>query len=137
MMFSLFAKIIKKLGLPEECVLMPGFVDNVSNYYLRSKVFCLFSSREGGPMCLLEANSHCLPIICSNVPGNLNYAFNHKNALTFNVHDYKTASILMNKIIEDVSLYNLMANNSLQVANANSFKNTVNQYLEIFNYVKH
>lgn len=129
-------RIITKQKIDSDCVLMPGFVDNVSDYYLRSKVFCLFSSREGGPMCLLEANSYGLPIICTKIPGNANYAYNGKNALMFDVHNFEEASVLMEKIINNEELYNKMVKNSLAAADANLFETTANKYLEIMNYVK-
>lgn len=129
-------KTIKKCKLPDDSVMMPGYVDNVSAYYARSKVFCLFSSREGGPMCLLEASSFGLPIVCTDIPGNLNYVNDQKSALTFKTHNYKAASYLMKRIINDERLYGEMAKCSLQTAKDNSFKDVANKYLEIMNHVE-
>lgn len=57
---------VKTLGL-ERCVLMPGYIENVSPLMANSDVLCMPSLTEGLPITLLEAMSVGVPIVAASV----------------------------------------------------------------------
>ena len=108
-------------------------VDKTANpyeYLTKSKVFCLFSVFEGGPICLLEA-MHCgLPIVCSDAKGNLNFAIENKNALVFPTYDYVAASKLMLRYLEDKKLYEKHSKKSIELSKEHTSDKMVESYYE-------
>lgn len=48
-----------------------GHVENMQEIYENSDYVLLFSKMEGLPLCLIEAQSYGIPIICNDVGGNL------------------------------------------------------------------
>ena len=109
-----------------------GAVNNVFDYLSKAKVFCLFSDYEGGPICLLEAMSCGLPVVCSDIGGNRTYVNNNENGFLFELHNIKEASDKMRLLIEDNNLYDKMSKNAIKVAKENSVENMVKKYESLF-----
>ena len=59
---------VAELGLTEK-VFFEGAVDNVPDYLQRADVFLLITNWEGLPLSILEAMSHGLPVIATDVAG--------------------------------------------------------------------
>jgi len=68
-----------------ERIIMPGFIDNIYEYYKAMDIFLLPSRSEGFSLALLEAAASRLPIIASNIPGNDEFIEYGKNGLLFNI----------------------------------------------------
>lgn len=66
-------------------IIMPGFIDNIYEYYKAMDIFLLPSRSEGFSLALLEAAASGLPIIASNIPGNDEFIEPGKNGLLFNI----------------------------------------------------
>lgn len=66
-------------------LIMPGFIDNVFEYYKAMDMFLLPSRSEGFSLALLEAAASGLPIIASDIPGNDEFIENNKNGLKFEI----------------------------------------------------
>ncbi len=64
---------------------MPGFIDNIYEYYKAMDIFLLPSRSEGFSLALLEAAASGLPIIASNIPGNDEFIEHKKNGFLFNI----------------------------------------------------
>jgi len=73
-------------GIAEDKILMPGFIDNVYEYYKAMDIFLLPSRSEGFSLALLEAAASGLPIIASDIPGNDEFILHMKNGLLFNIN---------------------------------------------------
>jgi glycosyltransferase involved in cell wall biosynthesis len=67
-------------------ILMPGYVENVWEYYKAMDIFLLTSRSEGFSLALLEAAAARLPIVASDIPGNNEFIVNEKNGLLFNIN---------------------------------------------------
>ena len=73
-------------GIHENRIVMPGFIDNIYEYYKAMDMFLLPSRSEGFSLALLEAAASGLPIIASNIPGNDEFILHKKNGLLFNIN---------------------------------------------------
>ncbi len=72
-------------GISEDKIVMPGFIDNIYEYYKAMDIFLLPSRSEGFSLALLEAAASGLPIIASNIPGNDEFIEHGKNGFLFNI----------------------------------------------------
>ena len=63
----LFKELISKYKLEERITIHP-FTNNIQEYYSNAQVYVLSSRWEGMPLVLVEAMSHGLPIITSDLP---------------------------------------------------------------------
>ena len=76
-------------GISSDRVILPGFVDNIYEYYKSMDVFVLPSRSEGFSLALLEAAAAGIPIIASNIPGNNEFVIHDQNGLFFDVKNPK------------------------------------------------
>jgi glycosyltransferase involved in cell wall biosynthesis len=72
-------------GIADDRIIMPGFIDNIYEYYKAMDIFLLPSRSEGFSLALLEAAASGLPIIASDIPGNDEFIVHGKNGLLFNI----------------------------------------------------
>jgi glycosyltransferase involved in cell wall biosynthesis len=72
-------------GIADDRIIMPGFIDNIYEFYKAMDVFLLPSRSEGFSLALLEAAASGLPIIASNIPGNDEFIEHKKNGFLFNL----------------------------------------------------
>ena len=63
---------------------MPGYVDNIWEYYKAMDIFLLPSRSEGFSLALLEAAAAKLPIIATDIPGTNEIIINGENGILFN-----------------------------------------------------
>lgn len=75
----------RTFGIDDGKIVMPGFIDNIYEYYKAMDMFLLPSRSEGFSLALLEAAAAGLPIIASNIPGNDEFIEHKKNGLLFNI----------------------------------------------------
>ncbi|WP_208347308.1 glycosyltransferase family 4 protein [Pseudaestuariivita rosea] len=70
---SSYAQKLHDLALQEDNVILTGFVRGapLRQLFSHAALFCLPSSHEGLPIALLEAMQYQLPIVASDIPGNL------------------------------------------------------------------
>lgn len=64
---ALYRKMIAEYGLQERIHIHP-FTNHIQTYYSEAQVYVLSSRWEGMPLVLMEAMSHGLPIVCSDLP---------------------------------------------------------------------
>jgi glycosyltransferase involved in cell wall biosynthesis len=72
-------------SIAQQRIIMPGFIDNIFEYYKAMDIFLLPSRSEGFSLALLEAAASGLPVIASNIPGNDEFIEHNKNGLLFNI----------------------------------------------------
>ena len=68
-------------------IILPGYVDNIWEFYKAMDIFLLPSRSEGFSLSLLEAGASHLPIIASDIPGNNEFIVNNKNGLLFDIEN--------------------------------------------------
>jgi glycosyltransferase involved in cell wall biosynthesis len=64
---NLYRSLIKKYKLEERVTIHP-FTNQIQAYYSKAQVYVLSSRWEGMPLVLVEAMSHGLPIVTSDIP---------------------------------------------------------------------
>jgi glycosyltransferase involved in cell wall biosynthesis len=74
-----------EFGVRAERIIMPGFVDDVWEYYKAMDFFLLPSRSEGFSLALLEAAAAGIPIVASNIPGTNEFIRHRQNGLLFDV----------------------------------------------------
>lgn len=79
-------KLVAKLGI-ENKVRFLGFRKDLFEIYKISDVFLFPSLQEGLSVSLLLALSSNIPVVCSNIRGNIDVVKNKENGLVFNVND--------------------------------------------------
>ena len=73
----------KEFNIPKEKIIMPGYVDNIWEYYKAMDIFLLPSRSEGFSLALLEAAAAKQPIIATNIPGTNEFINNGENGILF------------------------------------------------------
>ena len=76
-----------EFNIKKERMVMPGYVDNIWEYYKAMDLFLLPSRSEGFSLALLEAAAAKLPIIASNIPGTNEFIINNENGLLFELNN--------------------------------------------------
>ena len=73
----------KEFNIPKEKIIMPGYVDNIWEYYKAMDIFLLPSRSEGFSLALLEAAADKLPIIATNIPGTNEFIIDGESGILF------------------------------------------------------
>jgi glycosyltransferase involved in cell wall biosynthesis len=92
-------KYASEFGIKAERLIMPGYVENIWEYYKAMDIFLLPSRSEGFSLALLEAGAAGLPLIVSDIPGNNEFIRHGINGFMFNINEPE----LLKKYILDVS----------------------------------
>jgi len=126
-------KKVKESGL-KNVVELTGKVENVDDYYLRSKIFAFTSSSEGFPNVIGEAMSAGLPVISYNcVAGPEDMINDGENGYLVDLFDDKTYAKKLKRLMENESLRNEMGSKSSELVKKFSRQTINRQYAEFIN----
>lgn len=99
-------RLVEKKGISAR-VMMPGFVNNPSEYYKSAAIFVMPSQYEGTPNALLEAMGYGLPcIISDSLPGALEYIEDGVSGLAFRSGDAGDLSDQLAKLMNSPEMRN-------------------------------
>ncbi|GAB4297194.1 MAG: hypothetical protein Kow0098_21190 [Ignavibacteriaceae bacterium] len=76
----------RSFGIDKNRIIMPGFIDNIYDYYNAMDIFIIPSRSEGFSLALLEAAASGLPLIASDIPGNNELVINGETGLLFDLN---------------------------------------------------
>ena len=99
-------------GIDNKKIIMPGFIDNIYEYYKAMDVFLLPSRSEGFSLALLEAAAAGLPIIASDIPGNDEFIKHGKNGLLFNISKPEELKKAIVNLVEESQVANKYGNSA-------------------------
>lgn len=105
---------IKEFNLEDNVKIM-GFRDDVVKLLSISDIFVFPSRFEGLPGALIEAEAAGLPIICSDIPNNLEVVEENNNALIFPVDNSNLLAQHIKKLVLDANLRKSMGAVSLNL----------------------
>jgi len=80
--------LIYKLGLDDRIKLV-GFRSDIAELCLAADIFVFPSLQEGLPVAIMEAMASGVPIVCSNIRGNVDLVHDGKNGYVVNCDDIK------------------------------------------------
>ncbi len=94
-----------------------GFVSEEEKTRLLTEadIYVSAASHEGFGIVFLEACQAGLPIVATNVGGQLDFLQNEKNALLVPVHNSQALAEAVNRLVKDSELRNKMSLNNLQI----------------------
>jgi glycosyltransferase involved in cell wall biosynthesis len=101
------AEVLKygeEFGINPSRIIMPGYVDNIEEYYKAMDIFVFPSRSEGFPLAPLEAGACRLPIVASNIPGTNEFIESGVNGILYPVEDYEALADGIVKIGSDPKL---------------------------------
>lgn len=93
-----------EFGIKKENLIMPGYVDNIWEYYKSMDIFLLPSRSEGFSLALLEAGAAGLPIIASDIPGTNEFIINDENGILFDINKPGELTNAVMKLCNDEKL---------------------------------
>jgi glycosyltransferase involved in cell wall biosynthesis len=99
-----------EFNIPEFKILMPGYVENIWEYYKSMDIFLNTSRSEGFSLSILEAAAVQLPIVASNIPGNDEFIQNNKNGILFDIKKPGELADSIIRLSKDKSFSERLAN---------------------------
>lgn len=97
-------KLSKQLGV-EHLIHFLGYRSDVCQIYKSSDLFILPSLQEGLPVALMEAMACALPVLCSQIRGNVDLLENGRGGFLFAPDDDCELCLLIKKIVKNEKLY--------------------------------
>jgi len=102
----------REFNIPNDKLVMPGYVDNIWEYYKAMDLFLLPSRSEGFSLALLEAAAAKLPIVASNIPGSNEFIINNENGLLFDLNNPDELLNGITRLMKDKLLRDKLAKNA-------------------------
>lgn len=118
---------VENKGLSNSVYIVVDPVD-VNSFYNQSKIFCLFSLREGAPIVILEAMSHGMPILFSDIPGVYNYLKDGVNGEMVDLSSAKRSGMIMYSLISNSNKMNVYSENNYRDIKKFDIQNTSSRY---------
>jgi glycosyltransferase involved in cell wall biosynthesis len=141
--YEMCQKIVKKEHLEDRVVFLGSVNDDaLRKLYLSAELFVLASVNEGMHfegfgLVFLEAASAGLPVIGTTGNGIEDAILNRQNGFLVSQNDpEKTASAII-KILKDKDLKESFSKESIKWAQENTWENTIQKYLEVYQKVSH
>lgn len=111
---------IRNLNLEDEIELM-GWVFNKNKFYSKVDIVCMPSYYEPFGIVALEALSHGIPLIVSNLPGPTEIVQDEKSALLIQPGDNQGLADAIKRLIEDAPLYHKLGKQGYERAHDFSY----------------
>jgi len=85
-------------------IIMPGYVENIFEYYKAMDLFVFPSRSEGFPLAPLEAGASKLPIIASNISGTNEFITTGVNGILYPTENYSALAAAIKELYSDKAL---------------------------------
>jgi glycosyltransferase involved in cell wall biosynthesis len=119
----------EKIGVSERCLFL-GYRANAADYFSYFDVYAVTSFSEGFPLVLLEAASHGLPTVCSDLPI-FKEVFDSSEVGFYRLYDILDLSQTIDKVMENSTSYSVRIRRKFEM-NYTAEK-MCNKYLDIYN----
>lgn len=116
-----------------DCVIFTGFRRDVYNFYTTADIFLFPSKGEGLPGVLMECMVYGVPIVASNVTGNLDMIENEVNGFLCEEDDINDYADKINRLLTNEILREKFIRNSKKVVKEKyNWANNIKSYLKIY-----
>lgn len=129
---QMYEEIIKENNIGDRVVISP-FTNNIQKHYSGASVYVLSSRWEGQPLVLLEAMSHGLPIIASDIPVAKELLENKGTGLFFKNEDIDDLARKLEQI-HDITTWNNVSNNAIMYSKHFDISNILYKWHNIYKY---
>ncbi|MFB3226213.1 glycosyltransferase [Exiguobacterium sp. PHA03] len=130
-MFDYYNEKIKKLNLTNKVFLL-GFREDVKEMYLMADLFVFPSKREGLPVSIMEAMSNKLPVLCSNIRGNIDLIDENKGGIYINLYNQSETLFKINHLLKDEEILNKFGNYNFKKVMKFNVENVNKELLNVY-----
>jgi len=123
--------LAKLLGV-EDRVIFAGYRTDVSKFYSMADVFVFPSFREGLSVALMEAMSCGLPIVCSNIRGNVDLVQDGAGGYLCDPSDAAGFSVAIERLANDAELRRNMGRTNIENVKEFDISSVMDQMLQIY-----
>lgn len=124
-------KLVSRLRLTNKVKLL-GFRNDISEICSAADLFAFPSYREGLSVSLIEAMSSGLPVICSNIRGNVDLIEDNVNGVIFNPKNMEEIVNSIIRMYNDEELRNLCSHQNHSKSNTYSMKSVKHKMKYIY-----
>lgn len=124
-------ELINDLSLNSQVKLL-GYRKDINQLLNLSDIYLFPSYREGLSLSLMEAMVSGLPVICSNIRGNIDLIDHNKGGYTIDPSDIEAFSISINKIISNKQLSKSMGQYNQEKIKMFSLDEVLSQMISIY-----
>lgn len=121
----------KILGLQEN-VILAGFRSDISDILNSADIFVFPSFHEGLPVSLLEAMACGLPVVCSEIRGNVDIIKDSDNGYLFKPSDIDSLSLKLASLMDDISKCNIMGMKNKKIVCDFSLETVTEELMQIY-----
>lgn len=121
-----------KINKLEKYFELPGNVNNVEDYYAKSKIYIHAALYEPFGLVLLEAMAAGLPVICLDGKGNRDIIEDSKNGFILYNQNVANFADKIIQLIENKELYQAMSSYAKEYAKKYDIKDYVDKLLEMY-----
>lgn len=129
------SKMIKNKKL--ENVIIPGFCQNMEDYYMKASIYVMTSRYEGFPMVLLEAQQHAIPLVaydCFTGPSEI--IENQKNGYLIEYDNREEFVEKLTNLMTDAKKLKQFSNYSKKVIKKYDIKNCIEDWENLIKELK-
>lgn len=123
-------ELIKQYKL-EKKVFLLGYGKDIPQMCSAADIFIFPTLQEGLPVALMEAMANGLPVICSNVRGNIDLIEDGKGGFTYDKYDFEGFAKGIDMLAVNADLRKKMTENNLKKLDKFQIENIKTKYLEI------
>lgn len=116
----------------EENIILHGAVNNVSYYLSKADILISTSNYEGIPLSILEALASSLPVICTDVGGNVDLIFNGENGFLIEKGNVNKMVKSIIEIYKNEDKRKEMALNAREKSKKYDISNTMVEYEKLY-----
>ncbi|WP_346689582.1 glycosyltransferase family 4 protein [uncultured Cloacibacillus sp.] len=128
---SYLKKLADNLGVSDRVFLL-GFRTDVTEICKAADIFVFPSLQEGLPVALMEAMACGLPVVCSNIRGNIDLINDNENGILFNSLDIDAMAVAMRTMLDNIKFRKQCALGNIEIVKQFDLHRSLSAMEEIY-----
>ena len=128
---EILTKMAADAGLSDK-VILTGYRSDIPDILPAADLFVFPSFHEGLPVSALEAMACGLPLICSNIRGNVDIVKDGENGFLFEPQDYLSLAIAIERLIGNQELAESFGEKNKEIVKAFSQEAVINELKKLY-----